>query len=515
MTTIDYGGDVGGGGLTGLPRDRRQRRRRRSIVPRQWLLLVIVGLCVQLLGNVIWYHQLAVEVSQQDEEHIEWLRRLSSELDVLQEEAVADQASTSTSSIALDDESMLFFTIRDSLRVAPTQLPPGFHIFDYMGGNATSSSSSSSSSILASSSQQQRRAGRPGRRRLQPTMKEREPHSIQELYYNAQYVDTAACSMYSVWCYRRKIEQVFQHLLDTHKNVSYLFYMEMDNELCVSLDHLRNLTHSYHPIYFLSTGIGFSGWIMSRQFVEDFMDIYAPARQRIWLRANSTTNDATTRSITQNNQNLSQVQQLLQYKEYSGRPEFKWNPDVVASLLLIEKQAWAVTQRYLVSHTILPSVGAGSLTVLESNPNGGDGDGDSSHKDPGMRGKSKGRKKSKHLPRCLEPRRAMWPISADDHRDIYGWDYFDYDSCPTAELFPCGPRQLPIDVIFDNTTIAREETKANIRSEHLDALVNRSNFHHHAQNRRFGSILVDALRNKTHARAILMERRNELFESEE
>jgi hypothetical protein len=53
-------------------------------------------------------------------------------------------------------------------------------------------------------------------------------------------------------------------------------------------------------------------------------------------------------------------------------------------------------------------------------------------------------KLDKHLPRCFEPRRGKWVTAKNkDPRDKFGWDYFDYDVCPAADIFPCGgPDQL-------------------------------------------------------------------------
>jgi hypothetical protein len=48
----------------------------------------------------------------------------------------------------------------------------------------------------------------------------------------------------------------------------------------------------------------------------------------------------------------------------------------------------------------------------------------------------------KHLPKCFEPRREKWAKSEIDPRDRYGWDYFDYDACPDADIFPCKEGQL-------------------------------------------------------------------------
>jgi hypothetical protein len=67
-------------------------------------------------------------------------------------------------------------------------------------------------------------------------------------------------------------------------------------------------------------------------------------------------------------------------------------------------------------------------------------------------------KLDKHLPRCFEPRRGKWQISKRplDPRDRFGWDYFDYDVCPDAVIFPCkGPDQLA-ELVAEDWRIANE-----------------------------------------------------------
>lgn len=49
--------------------------------------------------------------------------------------------------------------------------------------------------------------------------------------------------------------------------------MESDNHLCVELTEMERLA-KFHGRYFIGTGIGFSGWIMSRKFVQDFVAQY-------------------------------------------------------------------------------------------------------------------------------------------------------------------------------------------------------------------------------------------------
>jgi hypothetical protein len=239
-----------------------------------------------------------------------------------------------------DDGKFFPFSIRDARHLVPTQIPKDFHVFDYvdihskMQGNAQRS----------------------------------------QLFHNGIQVEDAPCQHYSLKCYKEKIIQVFQHVLSSNTNAKYFFYMESDNDLCVSLSQIRDLTYRQNR-YFLSTGVGFSGWSMRRDFMMDFLEEYQNATA-------------------------------------------KEGPDPIGSYLLIRKNAWAVTQKYLVSHTIVPPMGQPSLTVSTDEIG------------------------NKHLPRCFEPHRAKWKTSRKDPRDKFGWDYFDYNECPTEEVFPCKKGQL-------------------------------------------------------------------------
>ena len=49
--------------------------------------------------------------------------------------------------------------------------------------------------------------------------------------------------------------------------------MESDNTLCVPLTELERIAETQLR-YFVGTGIGASGWIMSRSFLLDFMARY-------------------------------------------------------------------------------------------------------------------------------------------------------------------------------------------------------------------------------------------------
>lgn len=246
-----------------------------------------------------------------------------------------------------DDGEFYPFTIRDSKRLTPVQADPNFHIFDFVDTTA-------------------------GR---QITSKK------LEFWVDGHRVDMAPCSRYAILCYKKKIISAFEYCL-ANTTANYFFFVEADNELCVPMQVIRDLTYRYRR-YFIGTGIGFSGWIMNRTFIEDFLQIYRPPHKH----ANE-------------------------------------SPDPIGARLLMEKKAWTVTRQYLVSHSIKPGLGAQSLTVGRPDKK--------THIVPEL----------KHLPRCFEPKRTIWLEFPNSTQDMHGWDYFDYEDCPPdAEIFPCRPDQ--------------------------------------------------------------------------
>ena len=200
------------------------------------------------------------------------------------------------------------------------------------------------------------------------------PNVPQTLFLDGRKIAKSPCSLYSTKCYRRKILQAW-HVALKQTNSKYFFYMESDNDLCTSLDKIRELALK-EKRFFISVGVGASGWIMRRDFVKGFLQLYA---QR------------------ENNK----------------------GPDLVAANWLADSGNWSVAREYLVSHTLLPAVGSQSLTVKNISD------------------------MDKHLPRCREPHRSVWPLNkSNPHEDMHGWDYFDYDLCPNAYVFPCSENQI-------------------------------------------------------------------------
>jgi hypothetical protein len=330
-----------------------RRNARRNVNTKPLVLFLFAGLvfCFQVLINVIAYGHFNLHQSPDD---APLLQETFDQLD----KKIQDWKEQLKPSYK-DDGNFVAFTIRDSKRLVPTQIPSVFFVYDYVDIYSPTQNMKSAKS---------------------------------KLYLNTKYVGDNNCPSYDVFCYKQKILQVLYHLYTT-SNATYFFYMEADNDLCVPLEDIRNLTYHYQR-YFISTGIGFSGWIMRRDFVRDFYKVYKV--------------------------------------DHKQRQEA---PDPIGAVLLMEKKAWSVTRQYLVSHTILPSFGAKALTVGRNETEG------------------------KHLPRCFEPRRSKWPISQNDTRDKYGWDFFDYDLCEDSEIFPCAPGQIEsLNITASiNDTIRTEE----------------------------------------------------------
>ncbi len=351
---------------------RRQRFSPSESLPQTTFAYMFIG-CIVILGSIQFL--LNALLFQNIDTHNFGVpkRSLSQQIDSLQTQL---RQWEQQSQIYIEDGNFYPFAIRDSRRLVPTQLPLEVHIWDYVD----------------ISSQNQQRTKKA------------------ELFHNAKREAPAICQTYDLNCYKKKIIQVFELVLQQNPNTLYFFYMESDNELCVSLAEIRRIAYQYER-YFITTGIGFSGWIMQRQFVIDFL------------------------------QELKDfVPPPIDAKDILSQqgPHPSEGPDPIASVMLIEKNSWTVTRKYLVSHSIQPSIGMEALTVRM--PTTADVEVTSTNTTRAAAAKPK-KGLDKHLPRCLEPRRSKWRISKKDHRDRFGWDYFDYDECD-GEVFPCYVGQL-------------------------------------------------------------------------
>eukprot|EP00536_Pseudo-nitzschia_multiseries_P017029 jgi/Psemu1/49023/gm1.49023_g len=324
----------------------------------------------------------------------------------------------------VDDPRFFPFVIRDSRHLTPVQIDPDFHVFDYVDLTKAIQPRSMHSQLLHNArivvdeDLEARRGGNGngnGTTRPPQTAQERARARIVSEKYEAP------CQKYSLECYRQKVLQVFSYVLREFPSVEYYFYAEADNDLCVPMTMVKDLALT-EKRYFINTGIGFSGWIMSREFMGDFLRLYG--------------NETLDKPVVTTKPGTNEV--------VMEKPEIR--PDVLASYYLTDKHAWAVTRQYWVSHTTLESLGIASLTVKDRRYG---------HLHNGER-----MKLDKHLPRCLEPRRAKWKVRRkkphQDPRDRFGWDYFDYEVCPDSLIFPCGGAEQLKQLVENDWRIANE-----------------------------------------------------------
>ena len=407
-----------------------------------------------------------------------------------------------------DDGNFVAFTIRDARRTVPTNvIPDGFHIFDILdleGGNVEADEEveieERDEEIGHGSKNRHPHGGRrtnstvvaeavssTDRKKKKKKVKVTDQVSTTRAttFHNGYALPAsfqARCQTYSLKCYRMKIAAVFEYLLKTKnrptsstpnnqhvkktslrmpgtiqdsvtQNTTYFFYMEPDNNLCVPLTEIRRLAYKYRR-YFISTGVGFSGYIMSRTFVEDFVKRYE-GQQSLenrkkrytrhvnvpWLRKQPHQNDTTS---------------LPNSSDEEDDEVVELHPEVVAGQILREKQAWSVTRRYLTSHTVLgnsPGLGgegmasltdlfgtygqhhSGSSSTTQVDSEDGtthhdneekevveeEDESNESSKDTGTASNSTNPTQSeeddseesdnvipRHLPRCLEPHRGIW-----------------------------------------------------------------------------------------------------------
>ena len=211
---------------------------------------------------------------------------------------------------------------------------------------------------------------------------------------------------------------------------------------------------------------------MSQQFLKDFYTY--------WLSSISIdTSTHSSNNATKNNITAGSTIALTEAE--------KLEPDLVASVLLKQKNAWSVTRRYLTSHSILVgnTMDAGSISNLferiaanatnATNTSSVADLNSSITKDTTVDNSPlarlqilKGEKPSlstgtssslsaeasssvmepaRYLPRCLEPHRSIWQDKNEEDEsrqtvDIYHWEFFNYDLCPESDVFPCKEGQL-------------------------------------------------------------------------
>ncbi len=360
-----------------------------------------------LLKNTIHYKNFSEDAASPKLENLqEQIENLRSQITTLESKA---QKYT-------DDPRFFPFVIRDSRHLTPVQINPDFHVFDYVDLTQAKQPKSKHSQLLHNARVVEDEILEAKR------ANQTEPKKKKTKVAYAAEKNESPCQEYSIECYAQKILQVFSYVLRKFPSVEYYFYVEADNDLCVPMSMVKDLALT-EKRYFINTGIGFSGWIMSRQFLEDFLELYGNATRELLKQQDATSKaevagkNATTQEI---------------------------RPDVLASYYLTDKRAWTVTRQYWVSHTTLESLGIASLTV----------------KDRRQDKTGERMKLDKHLPRCLEPRRGKWKVSRRrpylDPRDRFGWDYFDYEVCPNQVLFPCKGQDQLKQLVEDDWRVANE-----------------------------------------------------------
>ncbi|KAL3903732.1 MAG: hypothetical protein SGILL_010336, partial [Bacillariaceae sp.] len=359
------------------------------------------------------------------------------------------------------DETFLPFTIRDARRTVPTQIPFGFEVFDLIDvGNPRSYYS-----IVDDDNVDDDNVNSKSSEDIDPLIFPaplfHNGHPVSYPYNVSNLANaTGDCQEYSMPCYRASLIQVMRYLLEAprFRKVSFFFYMESDHTLCTTLAEIRSIAYN-HERYLIAAGTGTSGWIMSRQFLQDFYECYRKAPdESLFSQYNVTRQD------------------LVQ-------------PDVAAAVMLRSKRIpWSVTRRYLTSHTVLTSTEMGvadmSLTELfEFEKPDEDGNGtvsnttdvtkaataatvsvngnvnaaNSLNATENMPDKDSVVKKKgavemlpplvpkKHLPRCLEPHYGIFDSKdgsgrqdqEDDGLPSFDLVKYDYNSCPDALVFPC------------------------------------------------------------------------------
>jgi hypothetical protein len=352
------------------------------------------------------------------------------------------------------------FTIRDAQRTVPIQIPHGFEVFDLVDVYATNGDQNQTAYREA---YKQKKKNSVGNNNTATAMEKRKPSheefdtptSEARLFLNGKHViegdrqfgdhkhnDDDDCQGYSKQCYRSKFLKVIRYLLAHQRNDGgdnnieyYYFYMESDNDLCVPLSDIRDLAFEYQR-YFVSTGIGASGWIMSQTFLEDFYEFWTI------LGTSPTTSQTQMHGLSET--------QLLE-------------PDSVAAVLLREKKAWSVTRQYLTSHSILVGNTEDQASIkalfVPLSPSANKTE-EHPQQDASKTTKKAHKKEtpeeaglkapplepSRYLPRCREPHRGVWrdATNPDSGTDVELWGYFDYDQCPESDIFPCEEGQLDV-----------------------------------------------------------------------
>ena len=82
------------------------------------------------------------------------------------------------------------------------------------------------------------------------------------------------CWEYSRFCHQHKLLLALRHLQSLPPVYEYFFLVDADNIFCVSLDVISQLAYAYRP-YLLMTGMGTSGWLFDRAFLQNYTKVLA------------------------------------------------------------------------------------------------------------------------------------------------------------------------------------------------------------------------------------------------
>jgi hypothetical protein len=183
--------------------------------------------------------------------------------------------------------------------------------------------------------------------------------------------------------------------------------MEADNELCTTLAEIWRLVYEYQRC-FITTGIGFSGWIVQGAFVLDVVQFVPP----------------TPKDPKDRNDILSQQ---------GPHPNVDRHPEM--SSLAFHSIIDALTMDALTMRMPVADASAATIpstpAVNARNTNNVNAQNVSAVESAALVASNAKKNKGldKHLPQRWEPRRSKWRISKKDRRrDRFGWDYyFDYE----------------------------------------------------------------------------------------
>ena len=177
-----------------------------------------------------------------------YVSKLQAQIDNMQSEITTLE---SKSQNYADDPRFFPFVVRDSRHLAPVQIDPNFHVFDYVDLTQAKQPKSKHSQLFHNA-----------RLVVDEVLEAKAVNATNQKRGIYAEPHEAPCQEYSIGWYRQKILQVFSYVLRKFPSVEYYFYVEADNDLYVPMTMVRDLALNKKR-YFINTGTGFLGWIMS------------------------------------------------------------------------------------------------------------------------------------------------------------------------------------------------------------------------------------------------------------